>query len=60
MTKEEFEKQYAENSNITLEELHNLNVFAEPCNCNAENCKSWAMVSKSQRKVHYDLYVDKE
>lgn len=45
MTKEQFEKQYAKNSNMTVEQLHKLGLRALPCICNYEDCKGWQMRS---------------
>ncbi len=43
LSKEEFEKGYAERSHLTLEELHNLGLFPVLCDCGDENCKGWTM-----------------
>lgn len=50
MTREEFERQYTERSGITIEFLHELGRFAEPCNCGEEGCQGWQMVHKRESK----------
>ena len=44
MTKDEFEKEYAEKSGMTVEELHKKGQYAKECDCEYENCKGWQMV----------------
>ena len=44
MTKEEFEKGYAERSGVTVEWLHSKGQGAVPCNCDYELCDGWQMV----------------
>jgi hypothetical protein len=46
ITKEEFERQYAEKSGVTIEWLHAHGQFAEPCDCEWDECKGWAMVGR--------------
>jgi len=43
MTKEEFEKYYAANSGMSVERLHEVGFYAEPCQCGDETCLGWAM-----------------
>jgi hypothetical protein len=45
MTKEEFEKQYAEKSGLTIDQLHWFGLHAETCDCGDERCNGWIMVS---------------
>ena len=59
MTKEEFEKKYADASNLTIERLHELGLFAAPCDCDYENCQGWQMVTlthvlNNQKETHID------
>ena len=44
MTKDGFEENYARNSNMTVEELHNLGLHAYPCNCGMPDCYGWQMI----------------
>ncbi len=44
MTKKEFEKYYAKNSKMTVEEIRKLGRVAIPCNCDDEKCQGWQMV----------------
>ncbi len=46
MTKEDFIKQYAENSSVTVEWLKERGLIAVECNCNYKNCKGWIVVDK--------------
>lgn len=48
MTKDEFEKRYTENSDITMEWLHDHHQFAVPCNCEYEKCQGWKMVTMKE------------
>lgn len=43
-SKEQFEQDYCESSNITKEEYDKYFVTL-PCNCDFEGCKGWACVS---------------
>ena len=45
MTREEFERDYAEQSGMTIERLHQLGLAVVPCDCDYEKCQGWAMVS---------------
>lgn len=42
-TRDEFERQYAENSGLTVEALHSWGRYVEPCSCGDESCPGWAM-----------------
>lgn len=57
MSKEEFEIQYSNNSDITLREYHELFITL-PCHCDCEYCQGWAAVSNNELSVkcHNDLY----
>ena len=50
MTKEEFEKSYAEKSNMTVEELRELGVTIEPCDCEDELCHGWQAVTQRNKE----------
>ena len=41
MIKEEFERYYADNSLMTVEDLHGHGLFAIPCDCVEEGCQGW-------------------
>jgi hypothetical protein len=41
MTAEEFERQYAERSGTTVEELRKMGRIVAPCNCGDETCEGW-------------------
>jgi hypothetical protein len=45
MTKEEFEKGYADQSGVSLESLKEYGLFAYPCDCGEFGCKGWQMMS---------------
>ena len=47
MDKQEFEKQYAESSGVTVEWLHQNGLFALPCECEYDKCKGWRMEHES-------------
>ena len=51
MTKRDFEKQYAKNSGISVEEFHQLGLFAEECDCGDDDCLGWQM-EKSKEKIY--------
>ena len=44
MTKDEFEKGYAERSNVTVDWLHEHDQFAIPCDCGESECRGWQMI----------------
>jgi hypothetical protein len=46
MTKDEFEKSYAEHSGVTVASLHEQGQFAEECTCSEECCKGWVWLQK--------------
>ena len=41
MTAEEFERQYAERSGITVEQLRKMGRIVAPCDCDYELCEGW-------------------
>jgi len=43
MTKDEFEKGYAERSGVTVDWLHSYNQFGVPCDCGEDGCEGWQM-----------------
>lgn len=45
MTKDEFERGYAERSGVTIEWLHEHGQTAALCDCDQEGCMGWQMVS---------------
>ncbi|WP_195618684.1 hypothetical protein [Clostridium paraputrificum] len=46
ISKEEFEKRYCKESDLTLEEYHN-NFVTLPCSCEYEYCEGWACVENN-------------
>ncbi len=46
MTQEEFEKEYAAKSGMTVERLHKMGQKAVPCDCQCECCKGWKIATK--------------
>lgn len=57
MNKDEFIKEYCENSNIPMNELNKTQVVL-PCKCNDSLCKGWAVVSNNRLSIksHNELY----
>jgi hypothetical protein len=45
MTKDEFEKMYAEKSKVTVEWLHQQKQIAVLCQCGELDCKGWKMIN---------------
>jgi len=45
MTRDEFEKQYADKSGVTIEWLHEQGQFASPCYCGEEGCDGWKIIN---------------
>ncbi len=43
LTAAEFERGYAERSGLSVERLHQLGFYAEPCECGDSICEGWAM-----------------
>ena len=41
MTAEEFERQYAERSGTTVEQLRKMGRIVAPCDCGEEMCEGW-------------------
>lgn len=56
MTKAEFTKAWCKRSGIAIDQLEKLGLVPVPCNCDASNCRGWAMVSKENAEIHKDLY----
>ena len=50
---EDFERQYAERSGITVEHLRELGRVVRPCDCGEENCRGWQSMSR-ERAAEYD------
>lgn len=57
MLQAEFIKMYCKNSKVSEEELFDLGLIAVPCNCNEDECRGWAMISKKNIKDHIELYT---
>ena len=55
MTKDEFEKSYAEKSGMTVERLHKLGLVAIPCDCGEDSCKGWQMTSTEHLELLKEL-----
>lgn len=45
LTAEEFERQYAEGSGVTVEWLREQGQVVRPCDCGLEGCSGWQSVS---------------
>ena len=45
MTKDEFEKGYAERSGMTLEHFREIGLHGVPCECDYEHCTGWKVDS---------------
>jgi hypothetical protein len=50
MTKEQFERGYAERSKTTVEEIHRRGFEARSCDCGEEGCRGWQMVNVEEEK----------
>ncbi len=59
MTQSEFIKNYADRSGVTESRLNELGQFAFPCECDAQECQGWAMISKKTLEDHVNLYLGK-
>ena len=46
VTAEQFEREYAERSGSTVEEMRACGRVVRPCNCGDEICEGWQYVSK--------------
>lgn len=46
ITAEEFERQYAERSGVTVERLRELGRVVRPCHCDAEGCEGWQSINR--------------
>lgn len=55
MTKKEFEKQYAKNSSVPLDELRSKEMSAYPCHCGEAKCKGWQMLSRGSAEMMVNL-----
>ena len=44
LDRDEFEQGYAERSGVTVDYLHSMGQYAEPCDCGDVTCAGWAMV----------------
>ena len=42
--KEDFERDYAKHSGLTVDELRALGMYALRCDCGDEGCRGWQMV----------------
>ena len=47
----EFESNYAKQSGLSLQELHELGGHGEPCNCREKNCLGWQMIFSQRINV---------
>lgn len=57
MTSEEFERQYAERSGITVERLRELGRIVAPCDCGEDICEGWQSTTRERLldKMEYQL-----
>lgn len=44
MTKEEFETRYALRSGLTVDQMYDLGLYPDLCNCNDDGCQGWQMM----------------
>lgn len=44
MTKEEFEREYSENTGMSPEKLKEIGLSAVACDCGKPQCRGWRMV----------------
>lgn len=53
MDADEFERQYATRSGLTVEQLHEFGRYGEPCtsDCDYPECEGWQMVNRKERAV---------
>jgi hypothetical protein len=51
MTRDEFESEYAQKSGVTVEKLHELGLYAIPCDCDDPMCRGWAMDREGREPV---------
>lgn len=52
VTREEFERDYAQRCGTTIEYLRELGFDAERCDCNESSCRGWKMIHKSCKPPH--------
>lgn len=57
MTKDEFEKNYAEASGVTVEWLHRQGRCAVPCDCGSDMCEGWAMEHAEMKYYYVNLKI---
>ena len=50
LTKTEFEKSYAERSNLSVAESRSLGITIEPCDCGCPGCLGWQAVTQQENK----------
>ena len=55
MQKNEFESYYANNSDMTVGQLHAHGLHAYPCECGEDGCKGWQMQHDSVLKTLKEL-----
>jgi len=60
MNESEFERKYAKRSKTTVKRLHELGLFAVPCDCGNKLCKGWAMITRENLKSHVELYLTEQ
>jgi len=58
LTRDEFERRYAERSGITVAELYALGRYALPCDCGEPGCEGWQMAHGELERV--EEYETKE
>jgi hypothetical protein len=64
ITREQFEREYAERSGLTVERLRELGRVVLPCECDYEGCQGWRSVSREIAAAdridylrEYDVYA---
>jgi hypothetical protein len=60
MTREEFTKMYAWNSQVSARELIDMGFLPLECACGEDNCRGWKMVHRSNTPLLMDLYNTRE
>lgn len=50
ITRDQFEREYAERSGLTVEKLRELGRVVVACSCGAPECQGWASVSRKNAK----------
>jgi hypothetical protein len=52
MTADEFERDYARRSQVTVDELRELGRVVRPCHCGSEDCDGWQSLSQENAAAY--------